>query len=299
MQFVGPLLSALWGVLVREAIPKPKLQQVWQKLKRRIFYRSNFCWTKTNLQNFEKFKRPTTCCLRNKILGNRTRPAFYLKNLKNLKSLVGFWTGSFQESNAMRHVTRECLHGKFRLSHGLQTTGPCSCWNRSRLLRLARTSSESGPCSSCRGGSDSGTELVENFADLGVISGWGTPVLANRLNDFMFTPQSWRPEIVTPNMAHKKKKTGHVSSNRNICFFSYFSLWNQYSWKMSYLWWSSTIKATLTIVPKELWGSKIHTQRLPAGLMMFGPKATKWLMMAIDWSPVTLAEASRPRNSRR
>ena len=41
--------------------------------------------------------------------------------------------------------------------------------------------------------------------------------------------------------------------------------------------------------------SKIHKQQLPAGLVMSGPKATKWLSMAIDCSPVTLAEASTPR----
>ena len=39
-------------------------------------YRSNMFWTKSELQNFEKLKRASTCCLRSKILdsGEKTRP---------------------------------------------------------------------------------------------------------------------------------------------------------------------------------------------------------------------------------
>ena len=80
-----------------------------------------------------------TCCLRNKILGNRTRPAFYQKNLQNLKSSVGFSTGPFKKNNAMRHVTRECLHGKFRIF-----PSPSSDWTVLLLesLQVAATRSD-------------------------------------------------------------------------------------------------------------------------------------------------------------
>ena len=103
-----------------------------------------------------EFKQPAICCHRKKheqTLDSRTntRPAFHQRNTKFSKDFqLVLWRKAAQWKPCDLWVSSRLVS-----SHCLQQIGPCARWNRSRLRRLSRVSSCSGPCSSCRGGKGS------------------------------------------------------------------------------------------------------------------------------------------------
>ena len=182
MQFVGKMLLYFWEKLACESIPKPKLQQVGQKLKR-LFIGQTCSEQNLNCRTLRNSNMPPLAASEAKSLtvGKRQghRPAFHQNNPNILVKI--------QTDSSMSPVN--VLEGNFGLTPPL-SIGPCCRWNRSRSRRLARVSACSGPCSSCREG---GTERAESFADLR-----DTHMLAG-LNDFTLAPSGSKPELATPN----------------------------------------------------------------------------------------------------
>ena len=187
------MLLYFWEKLACESIPKPKLQQVGQKLKR-LFIGQTCSEQNLNCRTLRNSNMPPLAASEAKSLtvGKRQghRPAFHQNNPNILVKI--------ETDSSMSPVN--VLEGNFGL------TAPLINWPVLSLesLQVAATPSGlrapcSGPCSSCREG---GTERAESFADL---RDTHTQVLAG-LNDFTLAPAGSKPELATPNAMIPKAK---------------------------------------------------------------------------------------------